>query len=43
VTIARSLTDTFVGVAPTGVLAFIISQLIGMIVAVILGRWLWQD
>lgn len=42
VTIARSMTDSFAGIAPTGVLAFIVSQLIGMLVAVVLGRWLWQ-
>jgi glycerol uptake facilitator-like aquaporin len=41
VTIARSLSDTFAGIAPTGVLAFIAAQLVGMLVAVILGRWLW--
>ncbi len=42
VTIARSLSDTFAGIAPAGVAAFIAAQLAGMIVAVILGRWLWR-
>jgi glycerol uptake facilitator-like aquaporin len=42
VTIARSLSDTFAGIAPTGVTAFIAAQLLGMLTAVVLGRWLWQ-
>jgi glycerol uptake facilitator-like aquaporin len=42
VTIARSLSDTFAGIAPTGVLAFIAAQLVGMLAAVVLGRWLWR-
>jgi glycerol uptake facilitator-like aquaporin len=42
VTIARSLSDTFTGIAPTGVVAFIAAQLVGMLAAVVLGRWLWQ-
>jgi glycerol uptake facilitator-like aquaporin len=41
VTIARSLSDTFAGIAPAGVAAFIVSQLAGMLVAVGLSRWLW--
>jgi glycerol uptake facilitator-like aquaporin len=43
VTIARSFSDTFAGIAPAGVAAFILAQLAGMAVAVILGRWLWQN
>src|SRR5262249_13195682 len=43
VTIARSLSDTFVGVAPAGVAAFIVCQLAGMVAAVILSRWLWGE
>jgi glycerol uptake facilitator-like aquaporin len=43
VTIARSLSDTFAGIAPGGVIAFIVSQLAGMIGAVILSRWLWRE
>jgi len=41
VTIARSLSDTFAGIAPAGVVAFILAQLIGMVAAVLVGRWLW--
>jgi glycerol uptake facilitator-like aquaporin len=43
VTIARSLSDTFAGIAPAGVLAFIGAQLLGMLAAVVLGRWLWRS
>jgi len=43
VTIARSLSDTFAGIAPAGVAAFIAAQLVGMLAAVALGRWLWRD
>jgi len=43
VTIARSLSDTFVGIAAGGVAAFIVSQLAGMLAAVILSRWLWRE
>jgi len=43
VTIARSLSDTFAGIAPAGVAAFIVSQLAGMLAAVILSRWLWRE
>jgi glycerol uptake facilitator-like aquaporin len=42
VTIARSLSDTFAGIAPAGVMAFIGAQLLGMLAAVILARWLWR-
>ena len=41
VTIARSLTDTFAGIAPSGVTAFIVAQLAGMLTAVGLSQWLW--
>ncbi len=43
VTIARSLSDTFAGIAPAGVMAFIAAQLLGMLAAVALGRWLWRE
>jgi glycerol uptake facilitator-like aquaporin len=43
VTLARSLSDTFAGIAPTGVVAFIMAQLVGMLTAVWLSPWLWQD
>ena len=42
VTIARSLSNTFAGIAPTGVIVFIGAQLLGMLVAVLLARWLWR-
>jgi glycerol uptake facilitator-like aquaporin len=42
VTIARSLSDTFAGIAPGGVAAFVVAQLAGMLVAVGLSRWLWR-
>jgi glycerol uptake facilitator-like aquaporin len=41
VTIARSLSDTFAGIAPAGVLSFIIAQLVGMLAAVAVAVWLW--
>ena len=43
VTIARSLSDTFAGIAPAGVAVFIVSQFAGMLVAVGLSRWLWRE
>src|SRR5271155_296656 len=42
VTIARALSDTFAGIAPAGVVAFIAAQLVGMLAAVALGGWLWR-
>jgi hypothetical protein len=41
VTIARSLSDTFAGIAPAGVMGFILAQLAGMLAAVALGGWFW--
>lgn len=43
VTLARSLSDTFAGIAPGGVLAFMASQLVGMALAVRLSGWLWTN
>ena len=40
VTIACALSDTYSGIAPAGVAAFIVAQLAGAIVAIILARWL---
>jgi glycerol uptake facilitator-like aquaporin len=40
VTIARSVTDTFAGIRPTDVPAFLLSQAIGASAATILFRWL---
>lgn len=42
VTIARSISDTFAGIAPSGVIAFVCAQLVGMLGAVVLARWLWR-
>ena len=42
VTIARSMSDTFAGIAPSAAPAFILAQFAGMLAAVMLGRWLWQ-
>jgi glycerol uptake facilitator-like aquaporin len=41
VTIARSLSDTFAGIAPQGVSAFIAAQIAGALLAVPLAGWLW--
>jgi glycerol uptake facilitator-like aquaporin len=41
VTVARSLSDTFAGIAPVHVLAFIAAQLIGMLAAVGFAGWLF--
>ncbi|MGA8498711.1 MAG: MIP/aquaporin family protein [Xanthobacteraceae bacterium] len=40
VTIARALSDTYAGIAPGGVLAFIAAQIGGALLAVALARWL---
>jgi len=41
VTIARAMSDTFAGIAPAGVPAFVMAQLAGMLVAVAAARLLW--
>jgi glycerol uptake facilitator-like aquaporin len=41
VTIARSLSNTFAGIAPAGVAAFIAAQLAGVVAAVAVAVWLW--
>jgi glycerol uptake facilitator-like aquaporin len=43
VTIARSLSDTFAGIAPSGILPFIAAQLLGAAIAVALSGWLWRE
>jgi glycerol uptake facilitator-like aquaporin len=43
VTLARALSDTFAGIAPSGVLTFIMAQLAGAAAATILARWLWAS
>jgi hypothetical protein len=40
VTIARSVSDTFAGIAPDGVLAFIAAQFLGMLAALAVDSWL---
>lgn len=40
VTIARSLSDTFTGIAPSNVLGFVIAQVLGGVTATVLLRWL---
>jgi len=42
VTIARGFSDTFAGIAPAGILAFIVAQLLGAAAAALLARWLWR-
>jgi len=42
VTIARALSDTYAGIAPAGVLAFIAAQLAGALSATLLARWLFE-
>jgi glycerol uptake facilitator-like aquaporin len=41
VTLARSMTDTFAGIAPAGVGAFIGAQFAGMLFAIAVAEWLW--
>ncbi len=43
VTIARSLSDTFAGIAPSGAPEFIAAQLAGMGMATLTARWLWPE
>ena len=42
ITVARSLSDTFAGIAPADVPAFVVAQLIGAAGAAILARWLFR-
>jgi glycerol uptake facilitator-like aquaporin len=41
VTIARSLSDTFAGISPNNVAAFIAAQFVGALAATLLAPWLW--
>ena len=43
VTLARALSDTFAGIAPAGVLPFIVAQVLGALAAIGLAGWLWPD
>jgi len=42
VTIARAFSDTFAGIAPAGVPAFIAAQLAGMVAAFAISRFIWR-
>jgi glycerol uptake facilitator-like aquaporin len=42
VTVARSLSNTFAGIAPADVPAFLAAQAIGAAAAVIVSGWLWR-
>jgi glycerol uptake facilitator-like aquaporin len=43
VTLARSLTNTFSGIAPNDVAGFIIAQLIGGILGTYFVKWMWSE
>jgi glycerol uptake facilitator-like aquaporin len=43
VTVARSLSETFAGIAPVDVAAFIVCQFAGMLAATMLAYWLWPS
>jgi glycerol uptake facilitator-like aquaporin len=43
VTIARALSDTFAGIAPANVGAFILAQFIGAMIAVAVANWFWPS
>jgi glycerol uptake facilitator-like aquaporin len=43
VTVARSLSDTFAGIAPASVALFILGQLVGMVAAVGFFTWLFRQ
>jgi glycerol uptake facilitator-like aquaporin len=41
ITLARSLSDSFSGIAPANVPGFVVAQLAGAVAAVLVGRWLF--
>ena len=43
VTVGRSLSDTFAGIAPADVPAFLIAQLFGALLAMAVSGWLWRS
>jgi glycerol uptake facilitator-like aquaporin len=43
VTVARSLSDTFAGIAPADVAPFMIAQIAGTLAAVMIGGWLFAE
>jgi glycerol uptake facilitator-like aquaporin len=42
VTVARAWTDTFTGIAPSGIPAFMVAQTTGALMAVLLSAWLFE-
>jgi len=42
VTLARSLSNTYAGIAPDGIAGFIAAQIAGALIAVPVAGWLWQ-
>ena len=42
VTFARSLTDTFSGIAPADVFGFMVAQIIGMVIAIVISNWVFH-
>ena len=42
VTIARALSDTFAGIAPDGIVVFVVAQMSGTLTAAATARWLWR-
>jgi glycerol uptake facilitator-like aquaporin len=42
VTIARALSNTFAGISPRHVVSFIVAQLLGAGLALLVSRWLWR-
>ena len=42
ITVARSLSDSFAGIAPADVPAFVAAQLIGAVLAALVSRWLFD-
>ena len=43
VTVARSFTNTFAGIQVADAPAFILMQIVGGVVAVLVTEWLWRD
>lgn len=43
VTIARSLSNTFAGIAPSGIVPFVVAQIVGSLAAAVVGRWFWPS
>ena len=43
ITVARSLSDSFAGIAPAGVPAFVTAQLAGAAAAAVMARWLFDE